>query len=145
MAAKKKAKTGSKGASTGKTKPTGLDFAMEYLRKDKTAAFADVAKAGAAKGIKVWGANYGRAQGLLGIVKAKPRGQGKAASRKKAKALAATGIGVRRGPGRPRKAPAADMSSLEGIVQAVRESEREKVRYRTALEKIHAILSQVVD
>jgi len=85
---------------------------------------------------------FGRAQAMLGIVKQAKRGKGKAA---KAKAKAVKATPAKRGPGRPRKnaAPALD-GSLESIVAAVKSSERDKARYRGALEKIQAILTDAL-
>ena len=126
-----------------KKKPTGaMDFIVAQLKKNKKASYADIKKAADAKKLKVFPIMYGRAQAMLGIVKAKPRGQGKAATRKKAAAA-----GLRRGPGRPRKNPidGIDTSSLDGIIAAVKSSEQAKARYRSALEKIQTILAQALD
>ena len=134
-----------------------MEFIVESLKSDRSAAYKDIAEAAAKKKLKIYPIMFGRAQALLGIVKAAPRGQGKAAKAAKAKAAKAApaaaaaapamGAPVKRGPGRPRKnpiaAPAFD-GTLDGIVAAVKGSEQAKARYHAALSKIQAILADVL-
>jgi hypothetical protein len=136
-----------------------MEFIVESLNSNRSAAYKDIADAAAKKKLKIYPIMFGRAQALLGIVKAAPRGQGKAAKAAKAKAaktaapaaVAAPSLlaPVKRGPGRPRKnplpmtAPAFD-GTLEGIVAAVKGSEQAKARYHAALSKIQAILAEVL-
>ena len=117
-----------------KTNP-GFDFIVAALKKNPKATYKDIAAAAAKKKLKVFPIMFGRAQAMLGIVKQAKRGKGKAAKATPAK----------RGPGRPRKnaAPALD-GSIESIVAAVKSSERDKARYRGALEKIQAILADAL-
>jgi len=124
-----------------KTNP-GFDFIVAALKKNPKASYKDIAAAAAKKKLKVFPIMFGRAQAMLGIVKQAKRGKGKAA---KAKAKAVKATPAKRGPGRPRKnaAPALD-GSLESIVAAVKSSERDKARYRGALEKIQAILTDAL-
>ena len=114
-----------------------MDFIVEYLKKHKKAAYADVKAAAASKKLEIYPIMFGRAQALLGYVKSKPRGQGKAAMAKLEK----------RGPGRPPKSAAAsiDTSSLDGIITAVKTSEQAKARYRAALERIQSILGTALE
>ncbi|MFM1871450.1 MAG: hypothetical protein RL398_872 [Planctomycetota bacterium] len=137
-----------------------FDFTVEFLKKNPGATFAEVRDAADKKKLTIYPIMYGRSQALLGIIKSKPRGEGKAKVAKAAKAAKAAapaaapaplmiGAPVKRGPGRPRKNPlpvaaAADLSSLDGIVAAIKTSEQAKARYRTALERIHAILSDAL-
>lgn len=133
---------------------SAMDFIIASLKKNKNASYADIKAAADEKKLSVYPIMYGRAQALLGYVKMKPRGQGKAAVAKAAKAAAAApapaafGAPVKRGPGRPPKssyaAPKMDLSSLDGIINAVRSSEAAKTRYRSALEKIQAILGDAL-
>lgn len=124
-----------------KKSSSAMEFIVDYLKKHRNASYADVKSAADAKRLKVFPIMYGRAQTMLGIVKAKPRGQGKAA-RAKAGKVAAAG---RRGPGRPRKdAGGIDAGSLDGIIAAVKSSEQDKARYRNALEKIQSILGSAL-
>jgi hypothetical protein len=118
-----------------------MDFILEQLKANRHAKYADIAAAAAKKKLTVYPIMFGRAQALLGIVKSSPRGQGKAARAK----LGTAGGVAKRGPGRPRKnaAPAFD-GTLEGIVMAVKTSEHAKARYRSALEKIQAILADAL-
>ena len=134
-----------------------MEFIVDSLNSNRSAAYKDIADAAAKKKLKIYPIMFGRAQALLGIVKAAPRGQGKAAKAAKAKAAkteapaaaAAPSLlaPVKRGPGRPRKnplpAPAFD-GTLEGIVAAVKGSEQAKARYHAALSKIQAILAEVL-
>jgi hypothetical protein len=134
-----------------------MEFIVESLNSNRSAAYKDIADAAAKKKLKIYPIMFGRAQALLGIVKAAPRGQGKAAKAAKAKAAKTAAPAaaaapsllapVKRGPGRPRKnplpAPAFD-GTLEGIVAAVKGSEQAKARYHAALSKIQAILAEVL-
>ncbi len=127
-----------------------FEFTIEYLKKNRKAAFADVRDAAAKKKMILYPIMYGRAQALLGIVKQAPRGQGKAKMAKAAKEAKAAGrvapAGVvKRGPGRPRKNPLPTFDgTIEGIVAAVKSSEQAKARYRAALERIQSILSDAL-
>ena len=132
-----------------------MEFIVDSLKSDRSAAYKDIAEAAAKKKLKIYPIMFGRAQALLGIVKAAPRGQGKAAKAAKAKAAKAAAPAaapsllapVKRGPGRPRKNPLpapAFNGTLEGIVAAVKGSEQAKARYHAALSKIQAILADVL-
>ena len=127
-----------------KTNP-GFDFIVAALKKNPKATYKDIAAAAAKKKLKVFPIMFGRAQAMLGIVKQAKRGKGKAAKAKAKAAKAVKATPAKRGPGRPRKnaAPALD-GSLESIVAAVKSSERDKARYRGALEKIQAILAHAL-
>ncbi|HEX6811496.1 MAG TPA: hypothetical protein VF384_07725 [Planctomycetota bacterium] len=127
-------------AASKKTNPA-MDFIVESLKSNRNAKYGDIAEAAAKKRLKVFPIMFGRAQALLGIVKSAPRGQGKAARAKAGRPAAG-----KRGPGRPRKdAPTAFNGSLDGIVAAVKGSEQAKARYRTALERIQSILTEILD
>ena len=91
--------------------------------------------------MKIYPIVYGRAQALLGLVKVSPRGSGKAAKAAK-KARAATTRG-KRGPGRPRKVSSA-FDSLESVIQAMKNSESERSRYRNALDRIARIIDDAL-
>ena len=131
-----------------------MDLIVDMLKKNRGTSYAEIKEAAAKKKLDVYPIMFGRAQALLGIVKAKPRGQGKVAKAKAAAAAPAAapapapmfGVPVKRGPGRPRKnpLPAFDGSSLEGIVATVKGSEAARARYRTALERIGAILTDAL-
>lgn len=119
-----------------------MDFLLDSLKANRDAVYKDVAAEASKRKLKVYPIMWGRAKTLLGIVKMAPRGQGKAARAKAAKAAPAA---KRRGPGRPPKsamaaAPSFD-GSLESIVAAVKSSEQARGRYRAALERIRSIVS----
>ncbi len=148
MAAKK-----AKKAKPAKKPNPGFDFIIAALKKNPKATYRDIAEAAAKKKMKIFPIMFGRAQAMLGIVKQAPRGKGKATKARATKARAAEARAVRaaapavkkRGPGRPRKNPAPSMDgSLEGIVAAVKSSEQAKNRYRAALEKLQAIISDAL-
>ena len=125
-----------------------MDFILEYLDGNRGASYKEILEAAAKKKLKIYPIMYGRAQALKGIVKSAPRGQGKAAKAKKAAAApAAASAPAKRGPGRPRKvqvaAPAFD-GTIDGIVAAVKSSEQAKARFLVALQKIQAILADVL-
>lgn len=64
------------------------------------------------------------------------------------KARMAGGGAKKRGPGRPPKAKAAgggNLDGLGGILEAVRNTERERTALRGALEKIQALVSAALD
>ncbi len=121
----------------------GLAFLVEALKKDKNIVYADAAAAAKKKGLEVWPIMFGKAKLMLGHVKA-----GSGAAKKKA----ARGPGRppkvegKRGPGRPPKAASigGDFSSLDGIVQVVRNSQQDLARYRSAIEKIQGVISAIL-
>ena len=123
-------------AAAKKTNPA-MDFIVASLKRNRNAKYSDIAAAAAKKRLKVFPIMFGRAQALLGIVKAAPRGQGKAARAK---------AGQKRGPGRPRKNAGASFDdTIAGIITAVKGGEQEKTRYRTALTRIQSILEDVLE
>jgi len=137
-----------------KKKNPAMDFIVDTLKSNRNAKYSDIAAAAAKKRLKIYPIMFGRAQALLGIVKSSPRGQGKAAraKQKTAKSNASSVSSasnampaVKRGPGRPRKVAVAGFDgTLEGIVSAVKSSEQSRARYRSALEKIQAILADAL-
>jgi len=130
-----------------KTSPE-MAFVMDYLKKHRTATFAEIRDAGAKKKLKLYPIVYGRAQALLGIVKLSPRGSGKAAKAAKAanapKAAKAVVGGKKRGRPRKNAGASVDTSSLEGIIAAVKTLQDERERLHGTLGKIQAILSEVL-
>src|SRR5262245_12698223 len=89
-----------------KKSTAAMDLIVESLKKNRSASYADIKAAADVKKIKgVYPIMFGRAQAMLGIVKAAKRGQGKAA---KAKAQA-------KGPGSRGRQP--DASSKSGRIR----------------------------
>jgi len=122
-----------------------MQLVVEQLRKNKKASFADIKAAAQRKRLKLYPITYGRAKALLGLVPSAKRGEGKAA-----RASAASGRGMkrgpgrppkllRRGPGRPRKTVTA-ISSLDAFVAAMKQNEGTAAAYRAALERAFDIL-----
>ncbi len=120
-------------------------FVKNYLSTHKGVPFAQVRDVAKAKGHKVYPIVYGRAQLLLGHVRAKPATKAKAAAKKAAKAAAKTAAAgvVRRGPGRPPKAKASPLSGIDGIVQHIKSVERELDQLRATIEKLRGLLAGV--
>src|SRR5262249_7484522 len=101
--------------------------------------------------LTIWPVMYGRAQALLGHVKVAKRGEGKFARANAAKAgrampAASAAAAERRGPGPPRKnaLPAANGVGLDAILDALRTTQADLGRYRTVLERIGSMLSEVL-
>lgn len=137
------------GAMANQKGKDAFAFVKDYLAAHKGAPFAEVRDAAKAKGHKIYPIVYGRAQLLLGHVKTKPASKAKAAAKKAAKvgrppaAVAAPAV-VRRGPGRPPKAkPSAGLVGIEGIVQHVRNLERERAQLLSVIGKLRDVLASV--
>ena len=116
---------------TTKANPA-MDWLLAFMTKNPKAVYADAATASKRTRHAIYPIMWGRAQVILGRVKQKPRGQGKAAmakktgttstptgkrrgrppgSKNKPKDPAALGVtAAKRGPGRPRKNPTAGLS-----------------------------------
>jgi hypothetical protein len=127
-------------AAKKKSSPV-MEFVTDYLKRKRGASFAEIRDAAAKKRLKVYPIVYGRAQALLGIVKSAPRGSGKAA---RAKAAKAAGRPAGRGRGRPRASAAAPMESRQGIIAAVEECQAAKERYRSVLARIQTLLQDAM-
>jgi transposase-like protein len=54
------------------------------------------------------------------------------------------GGGAKRGPGRPPKAASPRLDGLAGILDAVKQSERERTQLRSALERIQAVIADAL-
>ena len=119
-----------------------MEFLIESLKKNKKASYADIKAKADEKKLKLFPIMFGRAQALLGIVKSAKRGQGKMA---KARAAKAAGTPVKRGPGRPRKNAGTGLDGIAGILDAVRNSERERSQLRGALERIQSLVADALD
>ncbi|MEZ5966636.1 MAG: hypothetical protein R3F56_22555 [Planctomycetota bacterium] len=117
-----------------------MDFIVESLKKNSKASYADIHAAAEKRGYTIYPINYGRAKAILGLVKVAPRGQGRKAVK--------TGRGpgrppMKRGPGRPPKSAAA-AGSLDSVIAALKEGDRERDRFRRALEQIRSILEGIL-
>ena len=124
-------------------KQSAIEFTRAFLRKKPKAEFKEVQAAAKKKALVIYAIVYGRAKALEGLVKVAPYG-----SKKKKK----TG----RGPGRPKgsrnkrtttpgKNVTTAMDSLETVISAMRQSNRERERYQKALQKINDILGHVLE
>jgi hypothetical protein len=58
--------------------------------------------------------------------------------------MAGGGATKRRGPGRPARVASTGVSGLDGILSAVKNSERERTQMRAALEKIQAVIADAL-
>lgn len=124
-----------------KTNPA-MSFIVESLKSDRNVAYKEVAAAAAKKKLEIYPIMFGRAKALLGYVKVAPRGQGKMAKARAAKAAGGSATS-KRGPGRPPKVASNPVAgTLDSIVAAVKSSEQAKARYRAALVRIQTILTE---
>jgi hypothetical protein len=89
--------------------------------------------------MKIYPIMYGRAKALLGLVKVRPRGS--SAAKKPGRPGRPGRKPGRRGPGRPRKSLAA--GSLVGLIEGVKQVERERDVLRTTLDRVRALLASV--
>ena len=165
-----------------------MAFLVDALKKNRKASYADLKAKADEKKLKLFPIMFGKAQVILGIVKAAKRGTGRVAKASAAakagkaglrasgssksdqvRALLATGMSAadiakkvgcsqplvyiiksqmgksgKRSPGRPRKSATPSMDGLEGIVAAVKNTERERTQLRGALEKIQAVLADAL-
>jgi len=121
----------------------GLAFLVDVLKNKPSTPYAEAAEAAKKKGLTVWPIMFGKAKLMLGHVKA---GSGAA---KRAKSMTKRGpgrppkaaIAVKRGPGRPRTNGVAD---LDGIVAAVRGSQRELEQLRSVARKMHEMITSAL-
>lgn len=118
-------------------KSGSMDFIVSHLEKHKKASYAEVKAAAEANNLTVYPIMYGRAQALLGIVKSRPRGEGKLRKQ--------LGASIR-GVGRPPKNAGSgiDTNALNDVIAAVKNSQEEKVRYQNALTRIRTILGEAL-
>jgi hypothetical protein len=177
-----------------------MEFLVDSLKKNPKAAYADIKAKADEKKLKLFPVMFGRAQLMLGIVKAAKRGTGafaKASAAKRAAApkptagtgqrgrqpdansksgkireLLSTGMSAtdiakkvgctpalvynvkarmggggpaKRGPGRPRATSgAANFGGIAGILDAVKNSERERTQMRAALERIQNLVADAL-
>jgi hypothetical protein len=111
------------------SKSPAMDFLVATLKKRPSASYAEIAQAAAKKRLKIYPVMFGRAQTLVGIVKAKPRG-----SKKKAVAS-----GPRRG--RP---PTSGGSDVGAFLRNYEDLRVEHERLREAVESIQREIGRVL-
>lgn len=122
-------------------KNPAMDFIVDSLKNNKHALYADIAEAAKKRGHTIYPIMYGRAKAMLKLVPVAPRGQGRKGAVKSGR-----GPGrppAKRGPGRPPKSVAA-AGSLDAVISALKEGDRERDRYRRALEQIRSILVSIL-
>jgi hypothetical protein len=128
-----------------KTAPA-MDFIVDSLKKNKNMTYAEVLDSAKRRNLKIYPIMYGRAKALLGLVPVSPRGQGRKATASATK-TDRRGPGLpsaKRGPGRPARAAVDAPASLDAVISALKEGDRERDRYRRALDQIRNILEGMV-
>ncbi|KAA3636073.1 MAG: hypothetical protein DWP92_10125 [Armatimonadetes bacterium] len=130
--------------TTAKKQPNpAFDFLVKFMKRRPKAIYADAAAAAKRSRLKIYPVMWGRAQLLLGRVKAgkgKLKAKMKAAARKtKAtrKKVTKKRVGRPRGPGRPRKSasreglsvPGASVEELQALVDALNAGGKASLRY----------------
>lgn len=124
-----------------------MDFILDALKKNKDVSYAEVLDAAKKRNFKIYPIMYGRAKALLGLVPVAPRGQGRKASVAAPSATRGPGrppLVGKRGPGRPRTNATASVDSLDAVISALKDGDRERDRYRRALEQIRVILENLI-
>lgn len=141
-------------AAAGKAPNPAFAFLTDFMTRNPKAVYADAAAAAAEAGHKIYPIMWGRAQALMGRVKSKPRGSGKAAVATRAasaakaggrKAAAAAPRGAKRSAakrsvGRPRKTATAaangafpvaegDLPRMAALVDALNAGGKAVLRY----------------
>ena len=121
-------------------KNPAMDFIVQSLEKNKHASYAEIAEEAKKRGYKIYPINYGRAKAMLKLVPVAARGQG---GKQGGKKVAATAAKPGRGPGRPRKSAAVG-GSLDAVIAALEDGDRERERFRRALVSIRSILQSIL-
>lgn len=131
-----------------------MAFIVAALKRSKDMAYADVQARAKEAGHTIYPIMFGRAKALLGYVKVAKRGEGKQGKKAKAAAGRAGKSGkaparrktagrARQGKKRGRPARVAGNGSVESVVEALRDGERERAQLLKALEQIRAVLEAV--
>ena len=115
-----------------KLKSPVMAFTVKFLRERPDAPYRDVRDASEKEGMKLYPITYGRAQALLGIVKAKPR------RARRPKGLAGGEGGQKRralvqGGAQP-------SNEVEGFIDRAHALAAERDRYRKTLESLRKVL-----
>jgi hypothetical protein len=113
-----------------------MAFTVGYLREHPDAPFKDVRAAAEAEGHKLYPITYGRAQALLGIVKARPRrtaGKRRAAGQEPPERRRSLVQGT--------VVPSGD---VEGFIDQAQAIQAERDRYRRALETLRTVLIRAI-
>ncbi len=90
-------------AGGGKSNPT-MDWLVAFMTKNPNAVYADAAAEAKKARHTIYPIMWGRAQVMLGRIKQKPRGSGKATQKSAAAKTAPAPAAAPRGPGRPPRA-----------------------------------------
>ena len=106
--------------TTTSTSPE-MSFLLSWMKRNPTKAYGDAKAAAEKAGHQIYPIMWGRAQVMLGIVKAKPRGTGKAATRK-ARAAARAAAPTNDRVAAPARRSAAN---ADGVALTIGDSDRE--------------------
>lgn len=126
-----------------KSSSDAMEFILSQLRKNPKAEYKTIREGATKKGYTIYPIMYGRAKSLLGLVEVAPRG-----SKKKKKKAAKKRAATRRSAGaaataRRRRAGApSPIDSLQEMIGAMKELERERDRYRKVLDQIAQLIDQ---
>jgi hypothetical protein len=119
---------------------SAFDFIVKMMEKDPSVEYQAVRAAAEKRGLakSIYPIMYGRAQNLLGLAKRKKKA--KKAGRR------AAGVARKTAPtrGRPRRGSGPGIQPLEAVIEAMKNDQRERERYRKALERISEILGDTL-
>ena len=142
MAAKKK-----KSKKTAKKSASAMDYIVGRLKKNPKTDYGSIKEGAEKKGLSVYPVMYGRAQLLLGIVKAgdsKARKKKKKAGAKNGRRKAAATRG-RAARGRGARAASGDpMAAVQALVKDLQTQERTNRDLRAALERVRDMIDRVL-
>lgn len=122
---------------TSTVKPSAMDFLVKYMRSHSNAVYADAQAAAKKAGYKIFPIMWGRAQVMLGRVKAKRRGASKKATGGAGARKASTRTGVSKKVGRPRKVASRAAGGSEHRVVLPIDSAADLESWQTVVEKLN--------
>ncbi|MEM7205568.1 MAG: hypothetical protein AAF628_35255 [Planctomycetota bacterium] len=132
-------------ASKKKT-AAGFELLIAELKKNPKAEYAALKAKAEKKRVTIYPVMFGRAKAMLGLVKSKPRGQGKSAKRKVGTRRGPGRPPKSRGPGRPRKTASANgvAAAVQDLVRTMRDHERENAALRATLERVRDLIDRAL-
>ena len=117
--------------------PEALAFIVAALKANKDVSYGDVKERADKKGLRIFPVMYGRAKALLGLVKVSPRGQGRFARAKRGLPPISSSSGRAKSTG-------STLDGLQDMLVTIRNSEQERQRLRSMLERVRTMVSEAL-